>query len=185
MRARLLGFIVALGASAVPPAARAADLDLSVQEKTLENGMKVLVLEDHAIPNCALYVWWRVGSRDEKLGATGIAHFFEHMMFMGGAKYGKTFDSVMEAAGGSNNAYTTRDVTVYHESFPREALALVLDQERDRMSGMVFTPETVLSERDVVQSEWRSAYDKPPELAEELLWVLAYKEHPYRWSVLG
>ena len=174
----------ALLALASAPSA-AADFDLPVTEKTLANGMKVLVLEDHAIPNCALYVWWRVGSRDERLGATGIAHFFEHMMFRGGAKYGKTFDVAMEGAGGSNNAFTERDVTVYQDWFPKEALPLILDVEKDRMSGMVFDKEAVAAERQVVASEWRSDYEDPTELADEQLWATAYKEHPYRWSVLG
>jgi zinc protease len=163
----------------------AGDFDLPVQEKVLENGLKVLVLEDHAIPNCALYVWWKVGSRDEKIGATGVAHFFEHMMFRGGAKYGGDFDPVMEAAGGSNNAYTSRDVTVYQDWFPKEALPLVLDMERDRMSGMNFAPAGVAAERTVVASEWMGAYDNPVELLDEQLWATAYKAHPYRWSVLG
>jgi zinc protease len=178
-----LAALTLLSAAAAPAAA--GDFDLPVAEKTLENGMKVLVLEDHAIPNCALYVWWRVGSRDEKLGATGVAHFFEHMMFRGGAKYGKTFDTTMEAAGGSNNAYTSRDVTVYQDWFPKAALPLILDLERDRMSGMVFDPKDVAAERDVVASEWRSAYEVPSELVDEQLWATAFKEHPYRWTVLG
>lgn len=183
-RALLLLSAAVLFAAAAPPV-RAGDFDLPVEEKTLENGMKVLVLEDHAIPNCALYVWWRVGSRNEKLGATGIAHFFEHMMFRGGAKYGKTFDVAMEGAGGSNNAFTERDVTVYQDWFPKEALPLILDVELDRMSGMVFDQEAVTAERNVVASEWRSDYEDPSELADEQLWASAYKEHPYHWSVLG
>jgi zinc protease len=179
--AALASFLFALAAAPCP----AADFDLPITEKTLANGMKVLVLEDHAIPNCALYVWWRVGSRNEKLGATGIAHFFEHMMFRGGAKYGKTLDIAMEGAGGSNNAFTERDVTVYQDWFPKEALPLILDVEKDRMSGMVFDKEAVAMERNVVASEWRSDYEEPAELVDEQLWATAYKEHPYRWSVLG
>ena len=174
-----------LGLAAAASPARAGDFDLPVAEKTLSNGMKVLILEDHTIPNCALYVWWRVGSRNEKLGATGIAHFFEHMMFRGGAKYGKTFDPVMEAAGGSNNAFTTQDVTVYQDWFPNSALPLILDVELDRMSGMVFDPEAVAAESNVVASEWRSAYEDPAELASTQMWASAFTEHPYRWSVLG
>jgi zinc protease len=184
-RSRVLVLAAAAALAAASATVRAGDLDLPVEEKTLDNGMKVLVLEDHAIPNCALYVWWRVGSRNEKLGATGIAHFFEHMMFRGGAKYGKTFDVAMEGAGGSNNAFTERDVTVYQDWFPKEALPLILDVELDRMSGMVFDPEAVKMERNVVASEWRSDYEQPSELADEQLWASAYKEHPYRWSVLG
>jgi zinc protease len=179
--AALASALLALAAAPAP----AADFELPVTEKTLGNGMKVLIVEDHAIPNCALYVWWRVGSRDERIGATGIAHFFEHMMFRGGAKYGKTFDIAMEGAGGSNNAFTERDVTVYQDWFPKEALPLILDVEKDRMSGMVFDKDAVLKERNVVASEWRSAYDVPETLLDELLWVTSYKEHPYRWPVLG
>ena len=179
--AALASALLALAAAPAP----AADFEPPVTEKTLGNGMKVLIVEDHAIPNCALYVWWRVGSRDERIGATGIAHFFEHMMFRGGAKYGKTFDIAMEGAGGSNNAFTERDVTVYQDWFPKQALPLILDIEKDRMTGMVFDKEAVAAERKVVASEWRSAYDVPDTLLDELLWVTAFKEHPYRWSVLG
>ena len=80
---------------------------------TLKNGMKFLVLEDHSIPNANMYLFYRVGSRNEHPGITGLSHFFEHMMFNGAKKYGpKQFDQVMEYNGGSNNAYTTQDVTV-------------------------------------------------------------------------
>jgi zinc protease len=176
--------VLALAAGA---SARAGDFDLPVQEKTLANGLKVLVLEDHAIPNCALYVWWRVGSRNEKLGATGLAHFHEHLMFRTGRKYGKTFDVAMEGAGGSNNAFTARDVTVYQDWFPRQSLPLILDVEKDRMSGLDFqgAKDDVASEREVVKSEWRSNYEDPAELLDEALWATAYQEHPYHWSVLG
>ena len=80
-----------------------------VKAYTLDNGMKVLVQEDHNIPNVALYLFFRVGSRNERPGITGISHFFEHMMFNGAKKYGpKQFDNAMEKAGGNNNAYTSR-----------------------------------------------------------------------------
>ena len=151
-------------AAAIGRPAHAADLELPIVEKTLDNGLEVLVLEDHDIPNVALYVVWRVGSRNEVPGITGIAHFFEHMMFMGGAKYGKRFDPIMEAAGGSNNAYTSRDVTVYQDWFPAPKLELILDMEADRMRGMVFSPETVESERGVVASEKRLSMEQPAEV---------------------
>ena len=88
------------------PSARAQTFD--VQTRTLKNGMKVLVQRDQSIPNVALYIFYRVGSRNERPGTTGLSHFFEHMMFNGAKKYGPgEFDRVMEAAGGSNNAYTS------------------------------------------------------------------------------
>lgn len=168
-------------------AARAGALDpaLPVVEKTLPNGLTVLVLEDHAIPNAALYVGWRVGSRNEVPGTTGIAHFFEHMMFSGGARYGGKFDPIMESAGGANNAYTTQDVTVYQDWFPSSALPLILDMEADRMKAMVFRPATVETERGVVASERRLNMEEPTEQLREQLWAAAYTAHPYQWSVLG
>src|SRR4030088_1797420 len=80
-----------------------------VRAHTLQNGMKVLVQEDHNIPNVAMYLFYKIGSRNERPGTTGVSHFFEHMMFNGAKKYGpKQFDNEMEKSGGNNNAYTTR-----------------------------------------------------------------------------
>ena len=184
-RASIAAAAIALLAAVAAPAA-ARDLPLpDVQERTLDNGMKVLILEDHDIPNCTLHVFWHVGSRNERPGITGIAHFFEHMMFMGGAKYGRDFDPVMEAAGGSNNAWTSRDQTVYQDWFPASALTQILDMEADRMSGMVFAPETVESEREVVQSERRLTMEEPIEVLREQLWAAAFTAHPYQWDVFG
>lgn len=174
----------ALAALAAAPAL-AADLELPAQEKLLENGLKVVVLEDRTIPNCALNVWWRVGARNERTGITGLAHYFEHMMFIGGAKHGPEFDVTMEAAGGSNNAFTTHDNTTYQDWFPKEALPLVLDMERDRMSGMVFTPEKVEHERNVVYGEYRQGMEDPAARLTELLRATAYTTHPYQWDVIG
>ncbi|MCE9638137.1 MAG: insulinase family protein [Planctomycetes bacterium] len=171
--------------AAVGPVARAGDLDLPAQEKTLENGLKIVVLEDHSIPNCAINIWWRVGSRNEHVGATGLAHFFEHMMFMGGAKYGDQFDVVMESQGGSNNAFTTFDNTTYQDWFPTTGLPLILDMERDRMSGMVFSTEKVEHEREVVHSEYRGDMEDPGARLNELFRATAYTSHPYQWDVLG
>lgn len=158
---------------------------LAVEEKTLANGLRVLVHVDRDIPNVALYTAWRVGSRNERTGITGLAHFFEHMMFTGGAKFGKKFDTTMEAAGGANNAYTTHDQTVYQDWFPSRELPLVLEMEADRMRGMVLVPETVESERGVVASERRLNMEEPEEALREHLWATAFMAHPYHWSVLG
>ena len=99
-----------------------------VAAKTLKNGMKILVQTDHSIPNVALYTFYKVGSRNERPGTTGLSHFFEHMMFNGAKKYGPgDLDKAMESNGGSNNAYTTRNVTVYQDWFPRTALELIFD----------------------------------------------------------
>ncbi|MCO5169337.1 MAG: insulinase family protein [Planctomycetes bacterium] len=178
---------IAALALGVVAASRASALDapLPVVERELNNGLKVLVLEDRSIPNVAVYVGWRVGSRNEVPGITGLAHFFEHMMFSGGARYGGHFDPIMEAAGGSNNAYTSQDVTVYQDWVPSAQLPLVLDMEADRMRGMRFDPAAVETERGVVASERRLSMEEPVEVMREQLWAAAYTAHPYQWSVLG
>src|ERR1700747_2832602 len=120
----------------------AARQDYPVSTRTLKNGMRVLVQTDHSIPNVALYIFYRMGSRNERPGTTGLSHFFEHMMFNGAKKYGPgNLDKVMEANGGSNNAYTTRDVTVYQDWFPHSTLPLIFDIEADRIRDLGFDPQ--------------------------------------------
>jgi zinc protease len=161
--------------------------EFPVVTKTLKNGMKVLVQTDHSIPNVALYIFYRVGSRNEGPGTTGLSHFFEHMMFNGAKKYGPgELDKVMEANGGSNNAYTTRDVTVYQDWFPRSALPLVYDIEADRIQNLNFDPQKIKSEREVVASERRLRTDNDNGgLLDEQLWATSYIAHPYQWPVVG
>lgn len=139
------------------------------------------------MPNVALYLFFKVGSRNERPGVTGISHFFEHMMFNGAKKYGpKQFDIQMEKAGGRNNAYTSRDVTVYTDWFPRSALELMFDMEADRIRDLSFDPKIVESERGVVSSERRTSVDNNPfgTLYEQLN-ATAYIAHPYQWPVVG
>src|SRR3954462_2041506 len=100
---------------------------------TLDNGMKFIVEEDHNIPNVAMYLFFRVGSRNERPGITGISHFFEHMMFNGTSTHPRgEFDRIMEGNGGRNNAYTTSDVTVYQNWFPSSVTPVIFDLESDR-----------------------------------------------------
>jgi zinc protease len=162
-------------------------VEFPVSTKTLKNGMKVLVQTDHSIPNVALYIFYRIGSRNEGPGTTGISHFFEHMMFNGAKKYGPgELDKAMEANGGANNAYTTRDVTVYQDWFPRSALPLIYDIEADRIQNLSFDPAKIKSEREVVASERRLRVDNDNGgLLDEQLWATAYIAHPYQWPVLG
>jgi zinc protease len=158
-----------------------------VATKTLKNGMKVLVQSDHSIPNVALYIFYRIGSRNEHPGTTGISHFFEHMMFNGAKKYGPgELDKVMEANGGANNAYTSQNVTVYQDWFPRSALPLIFDIEADRIQNLSFDPEKIKSERGVVASERRLSVDNENFGAlDEQLWATAFIAHPYQWPVVG
>jgi zinc protease len=184
-RSTALGLLCALGIAVSP--VRAQSQEFPVSTRTLKNGMKVLVQPDHSIPNVALYIFYRIGSRNERPGTTGLSHFFEHMMFNGAKKYGPgELDKVMEANGGSNNAYTTQNVTVYQDWFPRSALSLIYDIESDRIRDLTFDPKKVASEREVVASERRLSVDNDNfGLLDEQLWATAFIAHPYQWPVVG
>ncbi len=160
---------------------------IEVKTHQLKNGMKVLVHEDHSIPSVALYIFYRIGSRNERPGTTGLSHYFEHMMFNGAKKFGpKQFDVQMEAAGGHNNAYTSNDVTVYQDWFTPTALELIFEMEADRIQYLAFDPKIVESERGVVASERRSSVDANNfGLLNEQLWAAAFTAHPYQWPVVG
>ena len=159
----------------------------AVRTHTLENGMKVIIEEDHDIPSVAMYLFYKIGSRNERPGITGISHFFEHMMFNGAKKYGpKQFDIEMEKAGGSNNAYTSRDVTVYTNWFPNTGLRLMFDMEADRIQHLSFDPKLIESERGVVASERLTRVDNDNfGVLYEQLNASAFAAHPYGWPVVG
>lgn len=175
----------ALVAAALPTPAAAQKL--AVGRHTLDNGMTVLTHEDHSIPMISLYVFYRVGSRNERPGITGVSHLFEHMMFNGSAKYGpKQFDLVLENAGSGGNGYTTYDFTAYLETFPREALPAVLDLEADRMRSLLINEKNLEQERGIVKEERRVSTDNSPSarMFEEML-AAAFVAHPYQWPVVG
>ena len=158
-----------------------------VQAHQLTNGMKILMLEDHAVPSVALYFFHRVGSRNERVGLTGLSHFFEHMMFNGARKHGPgQFDRVMEDNGGRNNAYTSEDLTVYQDWFPPHAMPLIFDLEADRTRDLAFEPKMVESERGVVSNERRLSVENNNQgLLQEQLLAAAFNAHPYHWPVIG
>ncbi len=158
-----------------------------VQAVTLANGMQVIVWPDHDIPNIALFNWVHVGSRNEVPGITGLAHFFEHMMFNGTAKRAPgEFDRLMEAQGGSNNAFTTNDVTVYQDWLPRAALEAVFEVEADRLRHLAFEPKVIESERGVVHSERRlRVEDSFVGRLQEQVQATAYLAHPYQIPTIG
>jgi len=160
---------------------------VEISTRTLSNGMKILVWPDHDIPNVALYIWYHVGSRNERAGITGISHFFEHMMFNGSKHYPPgSFDRLMEANGGANNAYTTQDVTVYQDWFPRSALETVFQLEADRICCLAFDPKVVESERGVVYSERRTSVDdENASFLDEQVEAAAFVEHPYGIPTIG
>ena len=185
LRAAVLGMVCAASVGLGSASARAQEFP--VAERTLKNGMKVLVQTDHNIPNVALYIFYRIGSRNERPGTTGLSHFVEHMMFNGAKKYGPgDLDKVMEANGGANNAYTSQNVTVYQDWFPRTAIPLIFDIEADRIQNLNFDPAKIQSERGVVASERRLSVDNNNGgLLDEQLWASAFIAHPYQWPVVG
>jgi zinc protease len=178
---------LAAGAQGKPGKAEGARLGAGIEERTLKNGLKVIVWPDHDIPSVALFNFFRVGSRNERPGITGLSHFFEHMMFNGAKKYGPgQFDAVMEGAGGRNNAYTAEDVTVYMDWFPRSALETIFELEADRLANLAFDPKIIESERGVVYSERRSSVDNDNAGAlQEQVQATAFVAHPYQFPVIG
>lgn len=158
-----------------------------VVERKLDNGLRVLLLRDASVPTISYYTFFDVGSRNEQPGITGISHLFEHMMFNGSEKFGpKEFDRQLESRGGYSNAYTSSDVTAYHDDFDRSALELVIDLESDRMRALRITDEMLASEREVVKEERRFRVDNDiGGMLDEQLDALAYLAHPYRWPVIG
>jgi zinc protease len=189
MRILAVGFVLAAacGAAAGPRPGQEESHQFPVASKTLKNGMKVLVQSDHSIPNVALYIFYRIGSRNEHPGTTGLSHFFEHMMFNGAKKYGPgELDKAMETNGASNNAYTTENTTVYQDWFPRSALELIFDVEADRIQYLNFDPKKIESERGVVASERRTEVDASNSgILDEQLRATAFIAHPYQWPVVG
>lgn len=174
-------------ALAAPSDPRMAALAEPVQSIVLDNGMTVIVWPDHDIPNVAFYNFVRAGSRNEVPGITGLAHFFEHMMFNGTSlREPGEFDRIMEAQGGSNNAYTSDDLTVYQDWFPKTALATIFDLEADRLRNLAFVPEVVESERNVVYSErrLRTEDDTQGRLMEQVQ-ASAFLAHPYGNPTIG
>jgi len=172
----------------VPIAVEPKILDLErVVARTLPNGLRVRLYPDSLVPTVSYYTFFRVGSRNERPGLTGISHLFEHMMFNGSQRYGpKEFDRILEANGGTSNAYTSNDVTVYYDDFAAEALPTVIDLESDRVRSLRLDEETLEQERAVVKEERRLRTDNSTfGLMEEQLEGLVYQAHPYRWPVIG
>src|SRR5687768_4873299 len=173
-----------------PSAVPAAALRVPYVIDTLDNGLTLIVHEDRSAPVVTVNVWYHVGSGDEKLGRTGFAHLFEHLMFMGSehAPYPE-FDRRLEAAGANNNGSTTEDRTNYYESGPANALPLMLWLEADRMGWMLPTMDSakVDLQRDVVKNERRQRVDNQPYgLANETIISMLYPTvHPYSWPVIG
>jgi len=160
---------------------------LSFHVTTLENGLRVILHEDHSAPVINLQVWYHVGAKDERPGRTGFAHLFEHLMFKGSKNVGpEEHSELIKSIGGVDNAYTTEDVTVYWQTFPSNYLETVLWLEADRMASLAITEENFRSEREVVKEERRMRIENPPYgRVIEVLYANAFEVHPYKHIVIG
>ena len=161
---------------------------MKVQKKILKNGLTIVVLRDDSSPTFAYQTWFKVGSRNEIVNFTGLAHFFEHMMFRGTAKYpdGK-FDRVMERAGSEGtNAFTAWDYTAYVEELPSDSLETAMELESDRMVNLGVDETKFNTEREVVKNERRYRTENDPEgTMFEAMFDMAFTTHPYHWPVIG
>ena len=174
----------------VPAPQHVPTLSVPYTQFTLPNGLHVILHEDHTVPLATVNVWYHVGSAREKPGRTGFAHLFEHLMFEGSqhVKEGE-FDTLLEAAGATNNGSTENDRTNYYIDTPSNALDLALFLESDRMGYLIeaMSPERVNGQRDVVKNERRQNYENTPYgMASIEIDRMLYPEgHPYRWPTIG
>jgi zinc protease len=153
---------------------------------TLPNGLEVLLAPSASSPTASVWVWYRVGSKNEWPGITGASHWVEHMLFEGSPRYKKgEIDRAVVSVGGELNAFTDSDFTAYLSTVPREHLSVPLDIESDRMTRALITDEEVARERTVIHSEREGNENWPEFRVEEELYQLAFRIHPYRWDALG
>lgn len=177
--------LAALVFSILAPLSTRAGIADAVKAKTLSNGIRVLVLENHKAPVATFNVFYHVGSRNEQFSKTGLSHMLEHLMFRGTKKFGpEEFSNIIQENGGMDNAFTTSDYTDYFENINKDHLDVPISLEADRMAN--FAPQGFDSERAVVMEERRmSTEDKPEDALDEATRAAAYAEHPYHWPVIG
>ncbi len=176
--------VLAMGLATTPLTANAAS---DVTEFTLDNGMQVVVIEDHRSPIVTQMVWYRAGSADELPGQSGVAHFLEHLMFKGTDDLASgEFSATVEENGGSDNAFTSWDYTAYHQRVASDRLGLMMEMEADRMRDLVLTESEVATERQVILEERSQRVDTSPGgLFNEQLSSTIYLNHPYGRPIIG
>lgn len=165
----------------------ADSINLDVEEMKLDNGMTALIVNNPKLPIFSLYFFYKVGGKNEVPGITGASHFLEHMMFKGAKKFGKnSIDFIIEGSGGSTNAYTTNDSTVYYENLPAKELSMMLDIEADRMENLALDPDDFNKERAVVLEERKMRYENSPrgQLYQSLMQTF-FAGTPYGQPVIG
>ncbi len=158
-----------------------------IREHFLPNGLKIVTVENHKSPVVTFQVWYKVGSRNEITGKTGISHLLEHMMFKGTSKYGKgEFSGIVARNGGNENAFTSQDYTAYFQNISSDRFEISLELESDRMVNLLIDPDEFMLERDVVKEERRlRTEDDPVSSLIEELYATAFKIHPYHFPVIG
>jgi zinc protease len=162
-------------------------IKVNFKERTLKNGLRFYSIEDHASPTVAIHVWYHVGGKDDPANRSGFAHLFEHLMFKSTRNMkSEMMDRLTEDVGGENNAFTTSDATVYHETVPSNYLQTLIWAESDRLASLVVDDANFKSERSVVEEEFRQGILAPPYgkleiLTEDKSWA----KHPYKQSVIG
>jgi predicted Zn-dependent peptidase len=196
----LVGFLLLMTCAAAPgqaakaaktatkPAAPAlSPANYPVERYTLDNGLTVILHEDHTVPVVCFWQWYKVGSHNERQGITGISHFFEHMMFNGSKNVPpKDYDRRLESKGAYSNAFTTRDMTAYYEEGGKESLDTMLQLDSDRMRELSLLPDMMKSEIEVVREERRFRTDNSvPGLLDEALYCSAFEASPYHWPIVG
>ncbi len=181
--------IVGLALATLLPAVAGASTPkgmVEVREEILDNGLKVLLLENHRSPAVTFQVWYRVGSRNEVDGKSGMAHFLEHMLFKGTEKVApEEYARIIRKHGGRSNAFTSHDATVYHATMSRETIGIAIELEADRMVNTRFEEKYFLPEKKVVQEERRMRVDRPRSALAEITNAVSYAVHPYRRPIIG
>jgi len=187
VRRALVASLVLLMSHAVPAPGATRPPKFDYKLFTLENGLQVVLLEDHSTPIVNLQLWYHVGSRDERKGRTGFAHLFEHMMFKGSKNVDpEAHPSMISSIGGQSNAYTTEDTTVYWETVPVQYLPLILWLEADRMASLRINENTFRTEREVVKEERRMRVENQPYgRLQEIIYGQAFTVHPYKHPTIG
>jgi zinc protease len=173
--------------ASLSPGAATAVAPIECTDRTLPNGLRVLLVEDHRVPSVAINVGYRVGGKDDPPGRSGFAHLFEHLMFKGTKNTRpETIDRLTEDIGGVNNAFTADDITNYYEVVPSNYLETLLWAEADRLGSLAVTEEHFHTERDVVIGEYdQRILAEPYGMLDELVNREAFRVHPYRRGVIG
>ncbi len=170
----------------MPTAERPSAAAPAIREEVLDNGLRVLIQEVHTAPLASVWCWYRVGSKDEGPGHTGVSHWVEHMNFKGSANIPRDkVKGIIEQYGGYWNGYTWIDQTTYTETATRDALDRMLFIESERMGGCLYDPDDCESERTVIISELQGGENDPDQLLDQELTATAFRAHPYRHPTIG